>query len=98
MVAKGNLKTCKNGHSFYKCSACPTCPVCEAQRKPEDGMLSLIGAPARRALARENIRYVEDLAKWTEKEILALHGVGPSTIPNKKILSEQNRSFKQEAP
>jgi predicted RecB family nuclease len=95
METKKNLKTCKNGHQFFKSSNCPTCPICEEERKPKDSFLSLLGAPARRALERENIKTLEDLAKWSEKEIINLHGIGPSTIPKlKKSLSEYNLSFK----
>ena len=56
MTTKGRLKTCKKGHQFYKSSDCPTCPVCEEERKPKDSFLALIGSPARRALERENIK------------------------------------------
>ncbi|MCB0493727.1 MAG: RNA polymerase alpha subunit C-terminal domain-containing protein [Cyclobacteriaceae bacterium] len=95
MAPKGTLKTCRKGHQFYKSSDCPTCPVCEAERKPKDGFMALISAPARRALEREHIKTVEDLAKWNEKEILKLHGMGPSTIPKlKKILADKKLSFK----
>ncbi|MFM1999332.1 MAG: hypothetical protein RL204_1279 [Bacteroidota bacterium] len=80
-MSTGILKTCKKGHEFYKSSDCPTCPICEKERKPKNGFLSLISAPARRALERENIKTLEDLAKWTEKDLLALHGIGPSSIP-----------------
>lgn len=95
MATKGTLKTCKNGHQFFKSSDCPTCPICEKERKPKDSFLSLLGAPARRALERENIKTLEDLAKWTEKEIINLHGIGPNTIPKlKKALGEYGLSFK----
>ncbi|RDB02239.1 RNA polymerase alpha subunit C-terminal domain-containing protein [Runella aurantiaca] len=95
MAAKGTLKTCKKGHQFYKNSDCPTCPICEEEHKPKDSFLALIGAPARRALERENIKTLEDLAKWSEKEIVNLHGMGPSTIPKlKKALSEYGLYFK----
>jgi predicted RecB family nuclease len=88
------LKTCKKGHQFYKSSDCPTCPICEKERKPKDSFLSFISAPARRALERENITSLEDLAKWTEKEILMLHGMGPSTIPKlKKALKDNHLTF-----
>ncbi|WP_285008589.1 RNA polymerase alpha subunit C-terminal domain-containing protein [Pedobacter faecalis] len=96
MTAQKNLKTCKNGHPFYKSSDCPTCPVCEAQRKPEDGFLSLIGAPARRALERESIKTLADLSKWSEQELLKLHGMGPTTIPKlKKALEDRGRNLKR---
>lgn len=74
-------KTCENGHTFFKTSDCPTCPICENERKPTDGFLSKLGAPARRALERENILSLEELSKWTKKDLLQLHGLGPSSIP-----------------
>lgn len=96
MTHKGILKTCKKGHQFYKSSDCPVCPVCEEEHKPNKGFLALIGAPARRALERENIITLEDLAKHTEKEILALHGMALSSIPKlKKALVESKLSFKE---
>ncbi len=95
MATKGTLKTCEKGHQFYKSSDCPTCPIYEEERKPKDSFLALISAPARRALERENIKTLEDLAKWSEKDIVNLHGMGPSTIPKLKMaLSEYNLSFK----
>lgn len=95
MPTKGTLKTCKKGHQFYKSSDCPTCTVCEEERKPKDSFLALIGAPARRALKRENIKTLEDLAKKTEREIINLHGMGPSTLPKLiKALKDNGLSFK----
>ena len=35
-----NLRTCKKGHQYYKSSECPTCPVCEEEKRPEKGFLS----------------------------------------------------------
>jgi len=95
MATIGILRTCKKGHRFYKNSDCPTCPTCEEERKPKDSFLSLLVAPARRALEKEKIKSLEDLAKWREEEILNLHGIGPSTIPKlKKALGENGLSFK----
>ncbi|MBL0096211.1 MAG: hypothetical protein IPP46_06665 [Bacteroidetes bacterium] len=95
MSEKGILKLCKNGHQFYKRSDCPTCPICEKEIKSTESFLTLIAAPARRALERVNIHSLEDLAKWSEGEIIRLHGMGPSTIPKlKKALEEQGLSFK----
>jgi hypothetical protein len=38
---------------------------------------------------------LEELANWTEKEILNLHGMGPGTIPKlKKALKEYGLFFK----
>jgi uncharacterized protein YdhG (YjbR/CyaY superfamily) len=39
-----------------------------------------IGAPATRALAHAGITSLADVASWTERDLLALHGVGPKAI------------------
>jgi len=96
MLPKGILKTCKKGHQFYKSSDCPVCPICEAQRKSESSFLGLLAGPARRALQRENINTLQELANWREIEILSLHGMGPSTLPKlKQALAESGLSFKE---
>lgn len=74
-------RICEAGHRFVKTSDCPTCPHCEAARKPESGLLNLVAAPARRALERAGIYTVQDLSRWTEAELLQLHGFGPSSLP-----------------
>ena len=91
------LKTCKNGHQFYKSSDCPTCPYCEQERKPKEGFLSLLAAPARRALENNNITTLKQLSAFTEKEILKFHGMGKSSIPKlKQALKECQLAFKTE--
>ncbi len=42
MVTEKTLRTCEQGHEYYKSSDCPTCPVCEKERKPKEGFLSLL--------------------------------------------------------
>jgi predicted RecB family nuclease len=78
------MKTCPNGHEFSKSSDCPTCPLCEEARRPSSGFLAVLGAPARRALEREGIDTLAKLAQRSERELLALHGLGPSAIPKLK--------------
>ncbi len=96
MNAIKNLKTCKNGHQFYKSSDCPTCPICEKIRKPNDNFLSLLAAPARRALENNGITHLEQLANYTEKEILEFHGMGKSSIPIlQQLLFANNSGFKK---
>jgi predicted RecB family nuclease len=96
MKTKKILRTCKNGHQFYKSSDCPICPVCEEKRKPKDNFLSLLGAPARRALEREGITSLEKLTAYSEKDILAMHGIGKSTIPKlNEALTKARLSFKR---
>lgn len=43
--------------------------------------LPKISRPVVRALANIGITSLEGVAKLTEKEFLALHGVGPSAVP-----------------
>ena len=93
---KKTLRICSNGHKYYKSSNCPTCPVCEKERKPEDGFLSKLSAPARRALVNNNILTVKELSAFTETEILQMHGIGPSSIPIlKKELKSNKLSFRK---
>lgn len=93
----GDLRTCDKGHQYYKRSDCPTCPMCEKERKPESGFLSQLSAPARRALENNGIHSLEILALFSEKELLQFHGLGPASIPKlKAALKEQEMSFKQQ--
>lgn len=92
---KKTLRVCSNGHQYYKSSDCPVCPVCEQVNQPKEGFLSIISAPAKRALENEGIRSLQKLATYSEKEILKLHGMGPSTIPKlRKALQGAGLSFK----
>lgn len=94
-MSNATLRTCAKGHQYYKSSDCPTCPVCEKKRKPEQGFMSKLPAPARRALERERIDVVEKLANYSRKEILALHGVGPGSIPKlEESLNKKGLTFK----
>lgn len=96
MDKQNNLKICKKGHKFYKSSDCPTCPVCEVERKPQDSFLSLLSAPARRALENNGITTLEQLSKFTEKEVLSFHGIGKSSLPIlQKLLSDNDLTFKE---
>lgn len=94
--SKQNLRTCSQGHHYYKSSDCPTCPICAHERKPASGFLAALSAPARRALEREGITSVKQLARYSEAEILALHGIGPSSLPKlRQALQSENRDFRQ---
>lgn len=94
-----SLRTCPNGHRFNKTSDCPTCPQCEADRAPKKGWMSAFGAPARRALEHAGISTVQQLAKRTQQEILALHGMGPASLPNLlSALKAEGLSFTSSSP
>lgn len=82
------MKTCVNGHQFFKSSDCESCPQCDALSKPESGFLSILSNPARRALEHSGITTLEILATYTEKEILALHGMGPASLPKLRAALE----------
>ncbi|QWG62550.1 RNA polymerase alpha subunit C-terminal domain-containing protein [Bacillus mycoides] len=89
------LRTCDQGHEYYKNSDCPTCPTCEKERKPKEGFLSLLSAPARRALEHHGITTEAELSKNSEKEILKLHGIGAASLPKlRAALEDKGLSFK----
>ena len=91
-----NRRVCENGHVYYKSSDCPVCPVCETERASTGNFLSELGAPARRALEGAGITSLKLLSKYTEKEILKLHGMGPSSIPKlKDALTKDGLTFKK---
>jgi DNA-directed RNA polymerase alpha subunit len=90
-----NQKVCSKGHAYYKSSDCPTCPICEKERKPESGFLALLSAPARRALENNEVTTLEKLSTYSEKEILQFHGMGPASLPKlRAALKEIGLSFK----
>lgn len=84
-------KTCRKGHVFYKTSDCPTCPECEKIKSKEHPYFSSLAAPAQRALTNAGITKPSDLKKYSEKEILALHGFGKSSIPKLKAIMKAEK-------
>ena len=44
-------------------------------------LLSHLSQPAQRALASANIKTIEDLQKYSDQELLKLHGLGPASLP-----------------
>ncbi|HJS18673.1 MAG TPA: hypothetical protein VJ785_07980 [Anaerolineales bacterium] len=53
-----------------------------------------IGQPARRALALVGVYHLQDLTKFTEKEVSQLHGVGPKAIGIlRRALAEKGLAF-----
>lgn len=96
-TAKKTLRTCKNGHQYYKSTDCPTCPICEAEKKPQEGFLAAMSAPARRALEAQGITTEKQLSTWTEKELLKLHGFGPASLPKlRAALKAKGLSFRKD--
>ena len=86
-----NVRICSKGHEYYKSSDCPTC---EQERKPENGFLSQLSGPARGALGHNGITTLQQLSKFSEKEILKIHGIGPASLPTlRAVLKEKGLSF-----
>ena len=91
-----SLRICKNGHRFEKTSSCPVCPICssEEMNNKYGEEFPAIGAPAFRALDSAGITHLSDLTKYTEKQMLELHGFGPKALGILKArLSEKKLSF-----
>ncbi|MCG9881536.1 MAG: hypothetical protein MH472_13135 [Bacteroidia bacterium] len=61
----------------------------------QENIFSNIAAPAQRALLNANINSIEELAQYSIKELLKLHGMGKSSIPKlQQLLSEHKLHFK----
>ena len=56
--------------------------------------LPKLAAPAQRALANVGVQKLEDFAKFTEDEIMQLHGMGPNAMRKiREALAGRNLSF-----
>ena len=54
-----------------------------------------LAAPASRALINANLTKIEHLKRITEKQLLSLHGIGPSSLPIiKKAMKKYKVNFK----
>jgi hypothetical protein len=94
MKKSGTRRTCRQGHVYWKSSQCPVCPECEKAAKPDADFLATLGGPARRALEAAGLTTLARLSKWSEAEVLALHGMGPSSLPKlRAALKAEGRSF-----
>jgi len=61
----------------------------------EESDLPWIGRPARAALAVAGVTRRADLASWTERDLLALHGVGPKAV---RLLREAGVALAEPSP
>ena len=96
LTVEKSLRVCEKGHKYYKSSECLSCPICDKENKPKSGFLSKLSVPARRALIHEGISTLQELSKFTEKEILKMHGIGPASLPTMKTsLEAEGLSFKE---
>ncbi len=59
--------------------------------------MSVLSAPARRALENNGIKSIQQLAALNEKELLQFHGMGKSAIPKlKAVLKEFELRFRED--
>lgn len=59
-----------------------------------DPAFEALGTPAKRALISHKILKPKDLAKWRKKDVLSLHGIGPSSLPTlNRALSKAKLRF-----
>jgi hypothetical protein len=66
----------------------------EMCREQKENFLPGLSAPARRALQNNGIKNFSQLAKYSEDEILKLHGLGKTSIPKlKKALLAKGLGF-----
>ena len=66
------------------------------KKKPQNGFLSALSAPARRALEANGVTRLQQLTKFSEQEILNFHGIGPSSIPKlRKALQGAGLDFRK---
>lgn len=84
-------RICTNGHKYYKSTDCPVCPICEGMNKPSTEWLAALSAPSRRAMEAAGINSLKQLSTFTEKEVAAMHGVGPKVIRIMKEFLEENK-------
>ena len=56
-----------------------------------------VSGPALRALSSAGIRSLADLARWTESDLAALHGMGPKALGAlRAALEASGRSFRRD--
>lgn len=66
------------------------------KKKTENNVFDQLPAPARRALLGAGIDRLDKLADYTEEELLALHGLGPASLPKlRQALSEAGLGLKE---
>ncbi|WP_437314827.1 DNA-binding protein [Sorangium sp. So ce385] len=64
------------------------------KEQPESSLPKGIGKPATRALALMGVSRLDQVARFSEAQLLSLHGVGPKAIGVlKAALEAQGKSF-----
>ena len=67
-------------------------------QRPADRWPKGTGNPASSALEHAGYRTIEDLTNLTERELLAIHGVGPKAVGVlRAVLAERGLAFRPES-
>jgi hypothetical protein len=64
---------------------------------PDDAIAGAVklGRPAHNALALAGITTFAELARWSQRDVAALHGIGPTAIPKLvAALAQRGLAFK----
>lgn len=62
--------------------------------KQQTNLPPKLAKPAQRALAGADILTIEQLAKWSEKDLMDLHGMGPKAMGQlREALNEKGLKF-----
>lgn len=94
---KSSKRVCKNGHTYFKSSDCPVCPICEQQKETTVDFYNALSAPAKRALESAGITTLKKLSTYSIAQLLQLHGVGPSSLPKlEAALQQAGLKFKKD--
>jgi len=65
------------------------------KKQASASLFAALSAPASRALENKGIQTPEQLAGYSEAEILELHGMGPGSLPKlRQILAEKGLAFR----
>ena len=67
----------------------------KAKKQQTSGSFAALSAPAQRALGNKGIQTPQQLAQYSEAEILKLHGMGPGSLPKlRALLAASGLAFK----
>ncbi len=89
-------ETCSRGHPFQKSKETPVCWMCWPGYYSKGDLPKGLSAPALRALLNADITKLNQLAQYTEGEIVELHGMGPKAFGLlKEALKKQGVFFKK---
>lgn len=86
----------KRGINIIKVVVVKVVPFVIERINQVQAFYQILNSPARNAFLKEGIDTLQKLSQFTEKEILNLHGIGPTSIPiMRAALEEEGVSFRE---